>query len=203
MDSFFAPAVGDTGEPVPDERLVWKVLVIDDDDSIHAITTLALARFEVDGRPLQILSARSGQEGLEMLAKHPDTALALVDVVMETDTAGLDLVRRVRAELQNRTTRLAVRTGQAGVNAQFNVISDYDINGYCEKSALTSVALKTVVITGIRGYRDVMLVAAQRDVFRSAVVNTVDTIEDSRRELEQANLEKLLSLHGDLAPLVP
>ncbi|MBJ7019594.1 phosphodiesterase, partial [Vibrio cholerae] len=74
----------------------------------------ALTGFKFQNRPLELISVLSGLEARKVMAERSDIALALVDVVMETEHAGLDLVRYIREELQNRQVRLVLRTGQAG-----------------------------------------------------------------------------------------
>ncbi|OOE38786.1 phosphodiesterase, partial [Salinivibrio kushneri] len=114
----------------------WRILVIDDDDLMHEVTRLALTGFTFQGRPLEILSALSGQEAREILEKEADIALALVDVVMETEHAGLDLVRYIRDEKNDHVIRLVLRTGQAGQAPEDRVIREYDIDDYKEKTEL-------------------------------------------------------------------
>ncbi|HZW52122.1 MAG TPA: hypothetical protein VFF05_09680, partial [Rudaea sp.] len=74
----------------------WKVLVVDDEPEVHAVTRLVLGSFRFAERPLQFLNANSAAQAEAMLREHPDIAVMLLDVVMETDKAGLDLVRTVR-----------------------------------------------------------------------------------------------------------
>ncbi|WP_311863330.1 hypothetical protein, partial [Salmonella enterica] len=92
----------------------WCVLLVDDDEQMHQITRLAVTGFKFQNRPLELISVLSGLEARKVMAERSDIALALVDVVMETEHAGLDLVRSLREELQNRQVRLVLRTGQAG-----------------------------------------------------------------------------------------
>lgn len=97
---------------IDDERAVadhvkqgWKVLIVDDEPEVHRITKMTLARFEFDGRPLEFLHAFTGEEAVTIMAHEPDIALILLDVVMESDNAGLMVVRRVRDELKNNLGR--------------------------------------------------------------------------------------------------
>ncbi len=92
----------------------WCILLVDDDAEVHAVTRLALKGFEFQGCRLELISAHSGKEGCAVFDSRSDIAMAIVDVVMETDHAGLDLVRYVRNTLENQRTRLVLRTGQPG-----------------------------------------------------------------------------------------
>src|SRR5690349_12447277 len=102
----------------------WKVLVVDDDPAVHDGTRFALYDYTLNGQGLEILSAFSGREGRELLRAHPDAAVVLLDVVMETESAGLDLVGFIRTELKNETVRIILRTGQPGQAPERRVIVD-------------------------------------------------------------------------------
>ena len=71
----------------------WQVLLVDDDPDVHEITRLVLTDLTFSGRKIQFHSVYSGEACRAHLAAHPDTALVLLDVVMETDDAGLATVR--------------------------------------------------------------------------------------------------------------
>lgn len=135
----------------------WKIAVIDDDESVRAITRLAIGALKVDGRPLDLLEAASAEEGIALFATHPDIALGLVDMVMEDPTAGLRLITAVREHQGNHRTRLVVRTGQPGHLPEDRIIRDYDINDYREKTELSAQKLRTIVYSAIRSFRDIHL----------------------------------------------
>ena len=101
----------------------WKILIVDDDPDIHDVTELALTGLEFNGRGLQFLHAYSGQEARDVIAAQPDIALVLLDVVMESDHAGLDVVEYVRNVLGNRFIRIILRTGQPGQAPEIEVIT--------------------------------------------------------------------------------
>ena len=81
---------------------------------------------------------------------------------METEHAGLDLVRYLRETCDNRLTRLVLRTGQAGQAPEDRVIRDYDIDDYKEKTELTTQKLRTLFYSMLRSYRDLGVIEAQR-----------------------------------------
>ncbi len=111
----------------------WKVIIADDDEEVHAVTRLTLEDFELDGKGLIFFSAYSAQDTIELIHEHPDTALLLLDVVMEGEKAGLEVVKHIREELSNPFVRIILRTGQPGRAPQRKVINEYDINDYKEK----------------------------------------------------------------------
>lgn len=92
----------------------WLILIVDDDHEVHAITRVVLGDATFEKRPLKFLSAYSARQARALLAEHRDIAAILLDVVMETDDAGLTLVRHIREELGNRQVRIILRTGQPG-----------------------------------------------------------------------------------------
>jgi two-component system sensor histidine kinase ChiS len=140
----------------------WKVLVVDDDPEVLSITRLALRDLKVDNKPLRIESASSAAEARGLLQLHPDAAVALVDVVMESDDAGLSLVRHIREELQNGLIRIVLRTGQPGTAPEERVMTDFDINDYRSKTELTAPRLRTAMTGAIRSFRDLRTLEGQR-----------------------------------------
>ena len=140
----------------------WKVLVVDDEVEVHHATVFALADLCVDGRAVCFLHAYSGRDARAQLAEHPDVAVVLLDVVMETEDAGLRLVRHVRETLGMRATRIVLRTGQPGYAPEMQVIQAYDINDYRTKAELTRTRLATTITTAIRSFEQVHTIEAAR-----------------------------------------
>ncbi|MFB0488489.1 signal transduction histidine kinase/CheY-like chemotaxis protein [Methylobacterium sp. OAE515] len=131
----------------------WVIAVIDDDPAVHDGTRYALASYTLDGRGLEILTARSAAEARVLLAERRDVAVVLLDVVMETDNAGLDLVDYIRRELRQETVRIILRTGQPGQAPERRIIVDYDINDYKAKTELTADKLFTSLTAALRAYQ--------------------------------------------------
>ncbi len=140
----------------------WKVLLVDDDQEMHKVTQLALSGFRFQNRPLELISATTGNEAQIIMEQNSDIALALIDVVMESEHAGLDLVRTIREQLNNRMTRLVLRTGQAGQAPEDRVIQEYEIDDYKEKTELTTQKLRTLLYSMLRSYRDLCLIEEQK-----------------------------------------
>ena len=149
---------GAVGKAVNPADVPWRVLVVDDERDVHDVTSMVFKRFHLDGRPLEFLHAYSAEQAREILGQQRDIALILLDVVMEHERSGLDLVRWCRDVLGNRFVRIALLTGQPGQAPQQQVIVDYDINDYREKTDLDQKRFHTVMITALRGYRDIMAV---------------------------------------------
>lgn len=162
-DFLFNDDAADTISPHSNNNAApWQVLVVDDDESIHQITSLVLNNFEFEQRPLQLLHAKSALEAQQLIEQHPDIALAIIDVVMETQHAGLELVKTIRQHIKNQRIRLILRTGQPGEAPEEHVIRDYDINDYKNKTEVTAIKLKTMLYAGLRSYRDICFIERHR-----------------------------------------
>lgn len=136
----------------------WRVLIVDDEREVHAATLFALKGLNIAGRPLEFLQAFSAAEARGIMERTPDIAVVLLDVVMEREDAGLQLVRVIRDELGCTDTRIILRTGQPGYAPELEVIRDYDINDYKTKSELTRTRLVTSLTTAIRSYEQIRTV---------------------------------------------
>ncbi|MCA9688198.1 MAG: protein kinase [Myxococcales bacterium] len=145
---------GSTTVPAPREHPAWKVLIVDDDPATHQVTRLVLRDELIDDRPVELFSAHSAAEARELLRSIHDLALVIVDVVMESRRAGLELVRWIRDELGNNVARVAIRTGEQEVAPVAEVLKDYEINDYWVKTELTASQLLTKIRLGVRAYRD-------------------------------------------------
>lgn len=158
--------------PVP-----WKVLVVDDEREVHAITQLAVGGLSLDGRPIALLDAHSAEEAKVMLHQHPDVALVLLDVVMEREHAGLELARWIRVELNNRAIRIVLRTGQPGSAPEQRVMLEYDVNDYRAKTELTAQRLVTTILGGIRSFRDISIIEGQKVGLGRVITATASLFE--------------------------
>lgn len=156
-------------EPTPNtnpsnetEMAPWRILIVDDEPDIHTVTRLAIANVKYKNRGLEILSAYSAQEGLMIMRRESDIALILLDVVMETDDAGLRMAKQIREDLRNELTRIVLRTGQPGQAPEREVILNYDINDYKAKTELSSQKLFTTLIASLRTYESLVMIERSR-----------------------------------------
>lgn len=194
---FLAENSGDNNTPDNSNEKSWKVLISDDESSIHDITVLALKDIKYDQRKLQFLHAYSAEETIHILKQHPDTALVLLDVVMESDDAGLNAVTRIRNELNNSFVRIILRTGQPGHAPEHDVILKYDINDYKEKTELTAKKLFTTVITALRSYHDIMRLEKNRQGLEKIIHATSDIFRlQSMEQLVTGVLMQIMSIIG-------
>lgn len=145
-------------DEAPVQEHPYKILIVDDEPAVHDVTKLVLGSFRFEDRPLKFLHAYSAEEAKRLFAEVDDIAVTLLDVVMESDQAGLDLVHYIREELGNRFVRIVLRTGQPGQAPEHEVIANYDINDYKDKTELTAQKLRTTVYATLRAYRDIMFI---------------------------------------------
>jgi len=173
----------------------WKVLIVDDDQSVHDVTSLALDGFTYDDIGLEFLHAYSANEAKEIFSENDDIALAIIDVVMEEEHAGLDLVNYIRKDLNNNIIRITLRTGQPGQAPEREVLSRYDINDYKEKTELTSQKLYSSVFTSIRSYRDIKALDANRHGLERVIRSTaIIHRQKNLKEFINGVLEQLVAV---------
>jgi response regulator RpfG family c-di-GMP phosphodiesterase len=174
----------------------WKIMVVDDEPDVRQLTALNLRGFAFAGRPLELVEAASAAEARARLAEHPDIALALVDVVMETDDAGLKLVEYIRNDLRNAMIRLVIRTGQPGIAPERYVIDNFDIDDYKDKTELTVQKLYTTVRTALKGYRDLLTIEMNRAGLSRILDVTPDLYNLHRDKLEDYFRGLLIQIIG-------
>jgi signal transduction histidine kinase/CheY-like chemotaxis protein len=187
----------DDTETVADDQSVrkWKIAVIDDDQAVHEGTRFALSDYVLNGQGLEILSAYSATEGRELMRAHKDIAAVLLDVIMETDVAGLELVEFIRNEIHNETVRIILRTGQPGQAPERRVIVQYDINDYKAKTELTADKLFTSLTAALRSYQQLeRMVQTRRGL--EIIIDAASTLYDfkSMQRLAEGVLTQLASL---------
>ena len=150
----------------------WKVMIVDDEAEIHDVTKIALEGFVFQDKPISFFSAYSGEQAKALLKEHPDTAVIFLDVVMEENDAGLQVVKYIRDTLQNHLVRIILRTGQPGEAPEEDTIINYDINDYKHKAELTRRKLFVTTIAGLRAYYDLMLI----EINKAALKQTLEAI---------------------------
>jgi diguanylate cyclase len=136
-------------------RPAWRLLIVDDEPDVHRATTFALSGVSILGQALEFLHAYSAAQAIEILKQEKDIAVVLLDVVMEREYTGLELVKTIREELKLPDVRIILRTGQPGQAPEIETIHDYDINDYKTKSELTRTKLFATITSALRAYRQI------------------------------------------------
>jgi response regulator RpfG family c-di-GMP phosphodiesterase len=186
----------ETGSPAARaENFAWKILIVDDEADVHSVTTYMLAGQTFRGRPFDFLHAMNGEEARTLLAGHSDIAIILLDVVMETDDSGLKLVKYIRQTLQNLSVRIILRTGQPGKAPAAQVILDYDIDDYKEKTELTLEKMLVTIISALRCYSFITTIEENRQGLKRIIEASSDIFErQSLQKLGSGVLSQLTSI---------
>ncbi|POA99472.1 phosphodiesterase [Chromobacterium sinusclupearum] len=186
---------GDVPARPSEMRKPWKVLIVDDEKDVHTATRIALRGISYKERPLELLSAYSGGEAFQLLRQHADIALIMLDVVMESEDAGLRLVHRIREELANGVVRIVLRTGQPGQAPEQEVILNYDINDYKTKTELTTQKLFTTTIASLRAYENMVSLEKNRQGLAKILESASDLYQlHSLREFASGVLRQISAL---------
>lgn len=197
-DEFLFLADDDNHTAMPESALgAWHLLIVDDDEEIHTVTKLVLHDLVVLGKRLQFHHAYSGKQAIAFLQKRSDIALVLLDVVMETDDAGLQVVRKIREDLQMDELRIVLRTGQPGYAPEESVIKEYDINDYKTKTELTRSKLVTTIISSIRSYQQIKTINQNRRGLQKIIKAGANLLEQhSLHEFSEGVVTQISSLIG-------
>ncbi len=158
----------------------WNILLVDDEPDILTVTKLALRDMKVYDLPLRIHPAASKAEAIELMntklalsgVPGATVAVALIDVVMETDHAGLDLCKQIRSEMKNWASQLYIRTGQPGIAPERKVIDEYDISGYVSKVDATEQKLYTLIKSGVRQWYSIYYGKLLADITQAATLSS-------------------------------
>ena len=184
-------------EPLEVITKTWKLLIVDDDKEVHKVTCLSLADFIFEGRKIEFVSVYSGDEAKAYLSKNNDVAVVFLDVVMESDDAGLTVSKFIRDDLGNFFTRVLLRTGQPGFAPIRDVMRDYDIDGYIAKTDGSKQNLNHALYIALRSYRDLVRIQKYQQGLE-AVINSVTNLTqiDEILDLAKAIIGQLNTVLG-------
>lgn len=158
-------------------KLPWRILIVDDDEDVHAATSIALGHTQILNRPLQLEHCYSAAEARARLTEDQNFAVILLDVVMENEHAGLDMVGYIREVLDMQATRVILRTGQPGYAPELTIFNHYDIDDYRTKSELTRTRLITCITSALRSYRQIRALSRQREGLEKIISASSDLME--------------------------
>lgn len=186
----------DNNESSNDSQSDWKVIIVDDEEQVHIVTKMVLKGFSYKDRNLHFIHGYSGAEACELAKQHADAAIMLLDVVMENETAGLEVVRYIREELNNKSVRIILRTGQPGQIPKHDIVRTYDINDYLEKGDLTSQYLHMALITSLRSYDDIQTISqltASNDTLEAIVKARTEDLSAANALLQKKITEQAMA----------
>jgi len=160
-----------------------RILIIDDEEDIHTVIKLSLEGFVFENKKINFLDAYSGEQAREILKSHDDIAVVLLDVVMETDHAGLNFVKYIRETINNHFIRIVLWTGQPGHAPKKDIIVSYEINDYKTKTDLTDENIFTTVLASLRSYSAMMVIEGFRQSLEEKVIERTKTIEEQKNKI--------------------
>lgn len=184
---------GSRSQAVRSDLPEWKIIIADDQEEIHTVTKLVLDDFSFEGRKLKFLNAYSGKETKQLVREHPDIAFILLDVVMETDDAGLEVVRYIREELKNHIVQIVLNTGQPGQAPEHEVITKYGINDYKSKTEFNARKLVTSITSALRAYSLSYSLHTANEQLNEYRNHLEDLVEQRTLELKKENEERKLA----------
>ena len=133
----------------------WKVLLVDEEMDLVKVTRLIIKNHTFHQRPVECLEAYSAAEARQVLADHPDIAVAFIDVAMETFDSGLNLVDYIRKNLGNTLMRIVMLTKETGRMPERYRVDHLDIDDYKEKGDLNEDRLYNTLRSTLKAYNDI------------------------------------------------
>ena len=136
----------------------WKVLVLDSRPSVHQATKLLLEKLSFAGRNFTALSSFSLQEAKEMLQRGSDIAIVLMDVEINEENVGLNLIHFIRKELQNEKIRIVLRTGYPDLLPEKEIIKNYAIDGSLSEEEVSESQFEFIILGAIQTYNQIITI---------------------------------------------
>lgn len=164
-----AARTGTSPDQFHEEMTDFTILSVDDDEMFQNSLRLSLSGFTYRGVAPRILIAGSANEAAKLLLETPSIAVLLLDVVMETDDAGLRLVRTIREVLGNSQLRIVLLTGQPGMAPMQSSLETYDIADYWLKTDLTNERLHSILTANLRTFEQIDVLNRARRGLQSIV----------------------------------
>lgn len=135
-------------------RVNWQVLIVDDEKLIHDVLSMNIRDMVCNDRPVTLIKAYSANEAKNIIDNNPDIAVIILDVMMEQDDAGLNLVKYIREELKNIDIRILLHTGQPGIAPKREVSEDYMIDAYLDKNMSDNDDCYVAVKLALKSYQE-------------------------------------------------
>ncbi len=174
----------------------YQIVIADDEEEVHKMTKLVLKGFEMEGVKLQFFDTYSGRETIEFLNENRNVAIVLLDIVMEEDDSGLQVIRYLRETLKNNLTRVVVRTGQPGKAPEEKIVVEYEVDDYKSKTELTVQKLYSTMHLCLRAHRNIKELSHSKDnLFR--VINASQELFKFRSfsDFMKGMLQQIIALY--------
>jgi len=162
----------------------WNILVVDDEEEVHSITSIVLKNFIFKNRKVKLYDTYNIEDTKKILSSDIEFSLIFLDIVMESDNAGLVITKFIREDLNNFITRIILRTGQPGNAPEQKIIIDYDINDYKEKTELTATKLTTSVVSSLRSYQELLKIKDHEKILEQEVNEGILRLRKKDKQLQ-------------------
>ena len=149
----------------------------------HRAARMAIKTFAYKDRGIQFLNIYSAKESEQVIRENPEIAVILLDVVLEINTTGLNLVRFIREELGNKFSQIILRTGYPGYAPEREVIVSYEINDYKTKMELAAFKLFTLMMASLRAYDSIISLEQLRQGLETIVRRLTADLEQNNLRL--------------------
>jgi len=170
----------------------WKVLLVDDDITIHSIIEESLKNKIIRNRNIEIHTALDSESAKKALNKHTDTALIFIDISMHTVGSGLALVKYIREVLKNDTLRIILVASEPEPMPAEDIIEHYDVNDYVHRDDIETKRLFTIIRTSLKQYIQFKELKQNRDeLYEQLTTNPVTKLPN------RIKLSHMLDQYGD------
>ena len=134
----------------------WKVLIVDNRPSVHKSTKILLDQLSFAGKRFTGIESCSLKESQEILRSETDIAIVLMDVEIDGEDIGLDLISFIKKELQNEKIRIVLRTGYPDLLPEENITKIYHIDGCLPEEQVSLKQFEFVIIGAIETYNQII-----------------------------------------------
>ena len=181
----------------------WKILIVDDESTIHSISKKILQEMIFQNKSLAFIDTFSEEATKRVLDSEADIAVILLDIVMEKDNSGLNIIKYIRDELKNKFIRIIVRTGQPEEVPERYILINYDVNDYRLKSELSPDRLFASVFAALRSYQELVVLDQKQKGLEKIIQSTTKLfkVQSFKAFISEVLLELSSHLQRDLDTL--
>lgn len=153
----------------------WPILVVDDELVVRELTRAILDGIRVDGVPVKVHCCGGEAEAQEMLAER-EYAVAIIDLVMETSRSGVELIAEMHRRPRHRLTQIVVRTGDASVAPEPELVRRFGIADYWHKGGVTPRRMQTLVTGLVRAHATARSLQIEKRYLRTLLHHLPNTV---------------------------
>ncbi len=166
----------------------WKVLVLDENISIHEKAKRVLEGLKLDDIPIIVLSAFNINEAVEIFNKNPDIAAMLMSFEPDPDLK-IKFINKIREEIKNTSVSITLHSCSKQKRQQFD-FSHKNISVYMETAKLTEEKILYLIMSGIRFHKNALSLLNHNRILKYMINSLPDTaVSNSVKEALHINFE--------------